>query len=331
VVLLIGLTALWLALPSLITHYAMNAVHQQCPHCELQMANPTLSLLHPSHIQMNFFHIIIGDENTLQADVSFHRFSFDLDLREAMRKKYRLENASLDFIWVKITDGDKDDGKKSKGSGGELPDLQIPRLDITRGTFVYLRVLKGVVSTLDATEIHGPVKNISLADSTTPITAELQSKFQNSGPHLLKLSLKPFAEPAIVDVDLTVHHQDMEGLTKFLMPNDGVELHGELVEGNGFTHMVGRHLHSEVWAEYKDLKVKVHKADDRSPLAAFFTTLGTKLTSKKQNLDTDQENQSRGVAIDREADESVVHFLLRGWKEAAIKVSTAPKHKKPDQ
>ena len=159
----------------------------------------------------------------------------------------------------------------------------------------------------------------------TPITAKLESKFEKDGPHLLTLSLKPFAEPAVVDVDLVAHHQNLQGLSHFLMPNDGVELHGEIVEGHGFTHMVGRHLHAEVYAEYKDLRVKVHKADDRSGLVAFFTTLATQITSKKQNLDTPDQNQSRGVAIDREADESLIHFLLRGWKEAAIRVSTAPR------
>jgi hypothetical protein len=273
----------------------------------------------------------LGEPSTLETDVRFDSLRFDIGLLSSLRKVYRVNEAEIENLRVKVTDGDKDDDRKPGGESARPPYFHADRIRITKSHFEYHRVLNKVRSSLAVSAIHGVLKNVSTIDADGAIAADLECLFQDSGPHVLKLELRPFAEPQMINVDLRVHHQDMEGLSRFLVPNDGVELHGELVEGRGVTQMRGRSLHSDVWAEYRGLKVKVHKADDRSPVAAFFTTLATNLTTKKQNLDTEARDQLRGVDLKREAGESLVHFLLRGWKDAAIKVASAPGPGQKDQ
>ena len=117
-----------------------------------------------------------------------------------------------------------------------------------------------------------------------------------------------------------LNHQNLTDINRFFLPNDGLELRGELVEGKSQVKVNGGSLSAFALAHYKDFNVVIRKNQDRGGLSAFFQNLMASLKMRKQNLESKNANRTGRATLKRERGQSIVSFILSGMKEAALKI-----------
>lgn len=198
---------------------------------------------------------------------------------------------------------DSEEGMKAK----------LRRLVVTDGIFKYSRDVKGTHAELTIQKIQA---DAVIRDGV--INALAKAQFGESGDFDLRMQMPAFKRPLEVDLDLSVRDQNLADLSAFFKPNAGVELKGILRKGHATTRLRGRTAQASVRAEYEKFDLKLHKMYDRDKWQAFFTTLGAKIAMRKENADAPPKEQRESLTTHREPGESLVSFILRGWKEAAI-------------
>jgi len=108
----------------------------------------------------------------------------------------------------------------------------------------------------------------------------------------------------------------------FFLPEAGLKLSGLLHEGEAKVAIRENRAHSTVSATFEKLEFDVKPTPTRSGLQAFIANVVTSLGMGGQNLYDKPEDRKKTAELTREADESVIAFILRGMKEAALKIPT---------
>jgi len=95
-----------------------------------------------------------------------------------------------------------------------------------------------------------------------------------------------------------------------------------LHEGKAAVNVTGASLKSEVSVVYQGLDVIFSANRERSGATAFFSNLLRGLKIDDQNTTEPRYDQKRTAALQRKKGESIVSFILRGMKEAALEVAS---------
>ena len=85
--------------------------------------------------------------------------------------------------------------------------------------------------------------------------------------------------------------------------------------------MSGNRVSTLLLAGFKDFKLNVNPMYDRNDIQTFFTNLAAAIALKEKNVDQPREEKVEAVDAEREPGESIVSFILRSWKLAALKVA----------
>jgi hypothetical protein len=123
-------------------------------------------------------------------------------------------------------------------------------------------------------------------------------------------------------VVLKIEDQNLKDLNSYFFPSDGIELLGRLHFGLGVVSLDGSVLRSTVTARYSDFNLTLNANKERSGLEAFFGNLLSGLKIDDGDLDEGRKGQAASVELRRKKEESVVSALLRGLREAVLKVAT---------
>lgn len=320
---LVLILAVKIWLPGRLIEGLQSAVRENCDSCELKITRAKVSVLPPG-LGLFDVRLTAGSPESSRVVTEVGEVRATLRLRSLFSHVLWIEMLRLEDVKVKFTDSDGPSKKQAdKESSGSDWSMVISKTQIQDGEFIYVRNTHGTSAQLNVHFTRASLSEMgtSPAFKDLPIRAQALARIEKTGEIDLQVQTAPMQEPLRVTVDMGVKDQDLADLTPFFKENAGVILKGFMRQGHGHVDLEGRKLTATVWAKYEDLDVTLVKMYDRSEVAAFFINLGQAVAMETKNKDRPKSDQVRDVTIQREDKESIVSFILRGMKEAALKVS----------
>lgn len=321
--LLIAGTIAMKQIPNYISGMVNGYFAKKMPNAKFEMGDVSMAVLRPGAFSFNDIKFVSSKKGIPELEVEIGKLTVDLDVLPLLKGEVRIGSILIDKPRVVFRDGDAKPGAdKDSSAKNKSLNFDCRGLVISSGEFQYIRMTHGTVATLNVYEIDaegGPLGQ-TLGNQ---VEVKARGRIEKSGAVELLVKMPLFESPLKVDVEIGVKDQNLADLTPFFKENAGVELHGKMLEGRGTAKVEGRSLRAEVLAKYKDFDLKLHKTYDRSEAAAFFMNLGTAIATAEKNTGKPAKDQQRGVNTQREAGEPIVGFILRGLKEAALRVSMA--------
>ena len=290
-------------------------IQKNCDKCNFRSNGLGVSL---SGIKIEEIDFLAGAKDGQQVEFKAASVSVKLRWTSLLRGPLIVKAIVVKEPKVIYFDRDQDPAKsKSKTSNGEpkLP-FRLGGLFLRQGHFTYVRELKGTVAELKIRDIDAEVH----WEDPARVTAKAKGQIGTSGEVELSVSGLLGEPPLVMDTDIRVRNQNLSDLSQFFEPNAGVALKGVLTGGHAVTKLKGRNLKASVWVEFKDFDLKVSPRPDRSETVAFFTNLGAAIAMQTKNTGDPTEEKMNSVELER-GEESIVGFILRGIKEAAIPIT----------
>ena len=322
-----------------------SSVRENCATCTLDIGDLQVSLLNPGDFLLHEVRFSSGTRGAFETAVRASSIAVHLSLKPLWDRHVNVTQIVSSGLEVTLLDGDKKpppaEKTTTRGASGKVDESEpsgqtedsarapytftIQNSIVHHGTLSYTRNHMGTSAHLRVQKIEielGALGNgKDLKDE--PVKGHGEAQVEKSGLVELHVSTYLFRKPLYVDVELFTNDQDLADLTPFFKENAGVNLEGILMKGHGKVKVRGPHLTATLLAEYRGLNIKLDKMYDRNEITAFFMNLGTAVAMGEKNVGKPKSDRQREVELEREEKESIVSFILRGLKEAALKVAKA--------
>lgn len=307
--------------PGLLRRRLISAVHDSCATCGLSLGRVHLSLL-PLALSASQVIFTGGTPNATVVHAEAQRVYLPFSLLPLFKSRYRVGRIEIDRPLVIVTEGDLVSPPSPKG-GSAPPDLEIEGIAVKNSSFTYIREYPGRKGILGVSRINAVVGPIGSSDRLRGKDAEAVADglLEQSGQFRLEVRARIFAKVPDINVKIKIEGQDLAALNPFFKPNDGVQLHGVLIEGRSAVEIRGAGLNASAYVRYRGLSVNIKKNEDRTALSAFFQNLLAAVTIGRQNIKGGEYDRLGMVDLERKPKETLISFTLRGMKEAAMKVS----------
>ncbi|MBX3021283.1 MAG: hypothetical protein KF799_06345 [Bdellovibrionales bacterium] len=288
---------------------------ERCPTCTFSLDKLSLSW---RGLNLEGLGLSAGARGGQRVEALIPNMTVDLKWSALLNRQLVAERLAMQNPKIVFFDGEKTGAGTGTGTNDSSEGfaVNLKRLDIQNAEFSYIRDVKNTHAEL---HIHDIDAQIQLTSQN--ILAEFSGRIGGSGRVNVALTSQRPTTPLHIDCDVHVRDQDLADLSRFFKPNAGVELSGQLLKGEGHIEVRGQKLNATLFTEYKDFKLTTHKMYDRNDLQAFFTNVGADIAMRANNKDLPAAQKRESKTLEREGDESIVSFMLRGLKEAAIDVT----------
>ena len=257
-----------------------------------------------------------GDPKSTLIDSHIERLIFTISTRMLLKNVLKIKQIAAIKPNVIVTEGDLNGDHSPNDESKSAWELEIDHINIKDGYFTYHRQHIEKTGTLQINHINGSIGEISFMKPKReqPVIAQVTAILEQSGKIDLKITPYLFSKEINVDVSLELSDLNLAETNRFFEPNDGIKLKGMITQSVAKVTVRGKNLHSEVKVDYYGLGIKFSKTSERSSLTALITNLLAGVKPKK--------DRGRSANVYRKPDEPLVGYILRGMKEAALKVAT---------
>lgn len=310
-------------LPSIAGSQINLAVQSACASCKFEIGSVSFGFFKPSEILIRNVRLKQGYLGSSELLIRIDSILIDVDLATSTSKQVSIAKIRVYEPDVLLVDGDANSPQSDVASAASDLTFVVASTELTDGQFTYTRVTKGTTATLHVAKIQGEFSPFGTSSDLQDrfVDVHLKAQIEKSGETELDLRIPMQSAADHVDVSVYLKDQDLAVTTPFFKPNAGVELQGKIVKARGRARVRDQVLTASAWVIYQGLSIKLNPMYDRTKLAAFFMNLGADLAMKEEDLDLDKADQTEFLKIRREPNERIVGFILRGLKEAAIKVA----------
>lgn len=319
----------FISAPYVLRRSLEKLVQSHCKGCSLQIPasdfNPLTGAFDLEEVDFKYI-----EKTTLELSAKIKKIEGNISYVDLLRGRLSLESVLLKQPKVILTDieaakknKDKDKQTSKNASGAEAFQFNIAYLAVEQGSFSYVNKDKGVESRLNMGPINGRMEGLGNTDDfkENTVFCRLVGRIENSGEVVLTVNSKVFDQPLKVAVDVQVKEQKLSDLNTFFNDFAGLNLMGDLIEGTSQVRLLDTNIKASVFARFKKFNVNFSKTSERGALATYFMNLAKTVVYDNQNLDKNKPAQIKHVEISRKQDESLVGFILRSMKEAALKVA----------
>ena len=315
--LLILIFAVCLILPDLFLPKIEAYVTTKCQRCTIDIADVDILPGTDLVIYLNNVKFSYTPNDKIEGQI--HKIRIAIKWLPLLKDSYQIRNLAIGYTEVMYTDNDNN--TVSTGAPPILPLIHIEKTEITNGIFQYLRSTKGTSALFVVRDIRAQLSPFSTSPNSKNEEVRLDAEGRVGYSGHTKLNVKTFLwrEAAHIDAALSVKDQSLGDLTEFLKENAGVSLSGKMLNGDANLQLRGLDLKTYLKASYQDFDIKIDPMYDRNQFTAFFMNLGAAIAMKKKS----KGNTDEFVELKREPNEPIVGFMLRGLKEAAIRLSMA--------
>ena len=304
----------------------IDAVEGACATCEIELSAVSFALLSPLNATLHGLKMKVGYEGGSEAVFRIEAVSVAFSFAQSSRQKIYIERVVIDRPIITFADGEAV-SRKTNRKHDRRPDVAIEKVEISRGEFTYIRNTKGTSATLHLHDISGEIGPLD-SSRDLPAKAHLETRIENSGSVEIDIAAK-LTGPDEVDVSVYIRDQNLADTTPFFKPNAGVSLKGTMLKGKGRVRVRDQNMKASVWAVYHGLELELNSMYDRTKAEAFFMNLGADLVMDESDVDLAKADQTEALDVPREENEQIVGFVLRGLKEAAMKVAMTATSKPP--
>ena len=306
--------------PRLLRRKLIAAVQGGCATCTLSLGQVRISLL-PLAVSGAGVRFTGGTPNATVVNCEARRVYVPFALFPLLKGRLRAGRIEIDQPAVTVTEGDL---HVPPSAGGAPPDLEIEGAAVKDGSFVYVRERPGRTGRLGVTRINAVLGPAGSSDrlKDADVEASADGLLEKSGQFQLQIRAKFLAKTPDTDVKLQINGQNLAELNPFLKPDDGIQLRGTILEGRSTVKVRGAGLRASAYVRYRGLGVKIKQNKGRSGLSAFFQSLVASVTIGKQNSDGGHYDRFGAADLRRKPKETVISFILRGMKVAAMEVSS---------
>lgn len=314
--------------PWMVRHALKALILDRCATCKLDLAQVGVRLF-GGGLSLKGVNFSVGDPKDVFITASIASLTADMYPLALYRRVLHLGPIVIEKPEVTVVEtaepppDAKKDGASAEGESSE-DSIDVESIRVKNGSFTYVHERKERQAGLHLKMIDADV----LSFGSSPDWREHQARghatgtLEESGRFELAVGAYLFEPAPHLDLGLVVFEQNLSDLNKFFLTDEGISLEGRLIEGWGTVAVRGKEADARVQARFQDLDISVGSTPERSGLSAFFSNLVASLRLRSKNLAADPEEQSRKVHIERESDESLVSFILRALKDAALKVAS---------
>ncbi len=311
--------------PGIFRRQLVSSFGETCAGCTLNIDRVCISLV-PVSVILEGVHISGGDPKATAVDAKADRIIGRTSLCSMVLRRLVFRGIQVHAPHVVVTEGDLP-LPSSKREEGRRRFFAIEGVELIDGTFTYIRVLgteeKTRKATLHVKDVQASVGKLgtvpSLLDQT--VKAQAKGRLENSGNFLLSVETLLFSKLLNVDVDLQMAEQNLVDVSQFFQTADGVRISGILREGRSSIKVRGKQLVGSARVKYDNLNVQFEKTKSRGAISTFFSNLTKSFKLNPSSMNERATDQTGRVELEREAGETLVLFILRGMKEAALKVT----------
>lgn len=281
----------------------------------------------PLAVTIEKLHVVGGNPKTTEIDAAADSIRARISLRRLIRRELRITKIRVEAPRVVVTEGDLPtprSGEEKDLSGGRWA-FVIDETSLANGAFTYVRVHRGRRAAIRVTDLDGRVGIVGtiLNLREESVHARVNGRIERSGEFALDVETFPFAKSLWLNVDLRINGQNLKDLNSYFRPREGIRLGGNLRYGHGSIAIRGKKLKGWVQAKYAGLNFSFEKTDERGALAAFFSNVGKSIKLRSSSVDRNPRDQIRAVELQRAGRETVLQFILRGMRDAALDVATS--------
>jgi hypothetical protein len=302
-------------------------VKESCGSCTLSLDRVHLSVM-PFSVILEGVRLAGGDPKTTRVDAEAERIVALSTLRSLVSGKLRFEGIQIHAPYVVVTEGDLPLPPPGPEEGTRTIYV-INGMQVVNGRFTYIRVFgvgkearKAILHVKDIQGNVGKLGNTPQLRGQT-VRGHAKGRLENSGEFLLTVETVLFSKVLQVDVDLRMAEQNLADMS-FFQISDGISLAGKLNKGQSSTKIRGEKLTGWVQAQYRGLDVQFEKTKSRGEISTFVDNLVRSIKLHSSTVGKKPADRIRSVQLQREERETLLHFILRGMKDAALKVAGNP-------
>jgi len=311
--------------PGIVRRQLVSSFGETCAGCTLDIDRVHVSLV-PVSVILEGVHMNAGDPRATAVDAKADRIIGRTSLYSMALHRLVFRGIQVHAPHVVVTEGDLP-LPSSKREEVRRRIFVIEGVELIDGTFTYIRVFgtgegtrKAALHVKDIQASVGKLGTIpSLLDQR--VKGEAKGRLENSGHFLLSVETLLLSRVLDVDVDLQMAEQNLADVSRFFQTTDGVKISGILHEGRSSIKVRGKQLGGSARVKYDNLNVQFEKTESHGAISTFLSNLRKSFKLNPSSMDESATDQSGRVELERDTGETLVHFILRGMREAALQVA----------
>lgn len=316
--------------PIFIKRALLAQVKNTCEDCSLSIDHSALNLL-PFEVTFDHVRFTAGNPLITRYEAHAARIVARISPSRLFVRELILQPLRLEGLEVTITEGDlpstptPDDGKAPPSAWT----YSLDGAQISDAKFTYVRISGNGRATrralLNLKNIQADIEGLGTIPALKAkiASAKLSGRLENSGEFRLAIATSLFTPGLSVDIDLRISDQNLADLNPYFEVNDGIKFTGSLQQSHASIAIREKNLKAEVAVKYLGLNLEFEKTPERGASETFFSNLAKSLKLDKSSIGETPKERTRTVELQRESKETLLHFIFRGLKDAALKVATS--------
>ncbi len=309
--------------PLLLRRNLVRWVEESCASCELKIKEVQLSF-RPLAVTFTHPELRAGNFSTTHYSAQAESIRAEIRWRRLASSEVNLSSIEVRRPRVVIVEGDDRAAPSNPPEGPPSRwHWRVGKVTAREGNFEYHRVHAGRDAHLRVSEIEAEVGEVGTTAALVFRSAKGRARglLEESGRFELKVAAPLFIEDLKVDVDLSLAGQKLEQLNPYFHVNDGIRIEGTLAHGRTVVAVRGPRLTAKVTALYSGLDIGFEKTEDRSLASAIFANVVKMLEIQDSNQGEPPQERTQSVALLRTHPETLLQFIFRGMRDAALKVT----------
>lgn len=272
-------------------------------------------------------HLVQGDPNLTKFEATADRIVTTISFLRLFSRELHFEKIVVHSPTVIVTEGPlrspSSDPKQNEPSPRWT--FYIGGIEANNGTFTYVHLYKPHDAAIHVTNIDARTEEWGNSPRLKHQVARGHARgyLEKSGAFILDLATTLTPTPMYVDLKLHLSEQNLSDLNAYFNYSDGITLAGMLYDGQTEIKIREKNLSGWVHANYKNLDIHFSKTKDRGSVATFFSNLVKSIKLDASDVGEPSSEQTRAVELQRKERESIINFILRGMKDAALKVASS--------
>jgi len=308
--------------PRVVVHQLISGVEKNCESCNISVTTSSLSYFPPG-LRFSGVRFSGGNPKATAVTAEASQLSAEISLRHLISGVIFLSHIEIKSPKIDVVEGDLR-STPSPENDTNATHFAFKGIKLSDGSFTYTRVYGSRRAEIHTSDLQGSIDLISnLPEFSTHISdGEIKGQLEKSGTFNLKIDSPIFAKDLQVDVGLKLFEQNLADVSPFFQVDSGLKLTGLLHDSDSLMQIRKSSLHGWVFVQYEDLKIKVEETKDRGAIAAFFSNLISSAKMMRKDLHKRHRDQVRSVDLVRKEKETLIQFILRGLRDASLKVAS---------